>query len=71
MRRARRRPEFALTRPTIFRSECFAEDLPVVRPQPALRATGRSGAGLAALLVAAPVATAILGAALMLLDRAA
>jgi hypothetical protein len=75
---ARRRPEFALTEPTFFRSECFAEDLPAVAaPAPAprdtlsIRTPGRVGGGLAALLFAAPVATAILGAALMLLDRLA
>jgi hypothetical protein len=28
----RRRPAFALTEPVVFRSECFAEDLPVVPP---------------------------------------
>jgi hypothetical protein len=58
----RRRPEFALTEPTIFRSECFAEDLPAVPPPaPVRRAPG------AAWLAAAPLGVALLGAAASML----
>jgi hypothetical protein len=70
---ASRRPEFALTEPSYFRSECFAEDLPAA-PIPILRAEllpQRSTAWFVALLVAAPTATALLGAAVMMLERAA
>lgn len=71
---ARRRREFAQTEPGFFRSECFAEDLPAVSP-PVMRAEllppQRSTAWFVALLVAAPTATALLGAAVMMLDRAA
>jgi hypothetical protein len=72
---ARRRREFAQTEPSIFRSECFAEDLPPVprvRPEPfrPLR-PARGGAGLATLLLAAPVAVALMGAALAMLERIA
>lgn len=73
---ARRRREFALTEPSIFRSECFAEDLPsvpapVVQPHPMRLRRVRAGAGLPALLLAAPVAVALMGAALAMLDRLA
>jgi hypothetical protein len=58
----RRRPEFALTEPVVFRSECFAEDLPAA-PGPA--AVHRPlGAGW---LAAAPLGVALLGAASSLL----
>jgi hypothetical protein len=74
---ARRRREFAQTEPSIFRSECFAEDLPPVprvrlesRSQRPLR-PARGGAGLAALLLAAPVAVALMGVALAMLERIA
>lgn len=67
----RRRREFALTRPDVFRSECFVEDLPepaVTRPHaPPMFA----GARLAALLCAVPVAAALLGAAVVWFDRVA
>lgn len=71
---ARRRPEFAQTEPAFFRSECFAEDLPAAAPAPLLQAElmpQRSTAWFVALLVAAPTATALLGAAVMMLERAA
>jgi hypothetical protein len=68
---ARRRREFALTEPTIFRSECFAEDLPepgVSQP----RTTPWLTAGrFAALLCAVPVTASLLGAAVMMFDRIA
>jgi hypothetical protein len=70
---ARRRPEFAATEPSFFRSECFAEDLPAA-PAPVLQSEllpQRSTAWFVALLVAAPTATALLGAAVMMLERAA
>lgn len=60
---SRRRPDFALTEPAIFRSECFAEDLPAVTP-PAPTGTPRRGAGW---LTAAPLGLALLGAATTLL----
>ena len=68
---ARRRDEVAQTRPSIFRSECFAEDLPPppdVRPG---RASALTGGRVAALLCAVPVSAALLGAALLTFDRLA
>lgn len=58
----RRRPEFALTEPAIFRSECFAEDLPPVSAPVASRPVS-AGAWLAV----APLAVALVGAAASLL----
>jgi len=71
---ARRRRDFAQTEPSVFRSECFAEDLPPVprvrlESQPLRRVRG--GAGLPALLLAAPVAVALMGVALAMLERIA
>ncbi len=68
---ARRRPEFAQTRPDVFRSECFAEDLPLAPVLKTELLPQRSTAWFVALLVAAPAATALLGAAVMMLERAA
>ena len=68
---ARRRREFAQTRPSIFRSECFAEDLP---PPPDTRprwAPAAAGGRTAALLCAGPVTVSLLGAAMLMLDRLA
>lgn len=70
---ARRRREFALTEPSIFRSECFAEDLPepALAPAPArLQARPRfAAARAAALLCAVPASAALLGAAVTVLER--
>lgn len=58
----RRRPGFALTEPAIFRSECFAEDLPAApAPAPVVR-PHRAG-----WLAAAPLGLALIGAAASLL----
>ena len=58
----KRRPDFALTEPVIFRSECFAEDLPAVAA-PAPAHLPRRGGWLAA----APLGLALLGAATALI----
>lgn len=55
----RRRREFALTEPAIFRSECFAEDL-AAAPASARRTGG-------AWLAVAPLGVALIGAAASLL----
>jgi hypothetical protein len=68
---ARRRPEFALTEPTIFRSECFAEDLPPAPDTRARRAPAPKGGRAATLLCAVPVGVSLLGAALLMADRLA
>lgn len=41
----RRRPSFALTEPAVFRSECFAEDLPehAVKPMKQARRAKKRG----------------------------
>lgn len=65
---ARRRREFALTEPSIFRSECFAEDLPAPADTRARRASA-GGGRTAALLCAVPVSAALLGATVVLLER--
>jgi hypothetical protein len=67
-RRARRtafagRTAFAVTEPVVFRSECFAEDLPAA-PTPV---TVRRRPLGAAWLAAAPLGLALLGAATSLL----
>ena len=69
---ARRRPEFALTEPTFFRSECFVEDLDLP-PAPARRRTKPAAPNrrVAAFLCAVPLCAALLGSALMLIERAA
>lgn len=58
----KRRPDFAATEPAIFRSECFAEDLPSV-PAPIPMNTARR----AGWLTAAPLGLALLGAATAML----
>lgn len=66
----RRRPEFAQTEPVVFRSECFAEDLPAVAA-PAPVAARAPLAPLAGWLTAAPLGLALLGAATALLGQLA
>jgi hypothetical protein len=56
---SRRRREFALTEPVVFRSECFAEDLPPVTPPVSARRPEWRVAPLALALAAA--VTGLLG----------
>lgn len=58
----RRRPDFAQTQPAIFRSECFAEDLPAATAPVPVGAPRRAG-----WLTVAPLGLALLGAASALL----
>lgn len=58
----KRRPDFAQTEPAIFRSECFAEDLPATAAPVPVGAPRRAG-----WLTAAPLGLALLGAASALL----
>lgn len=68
---ARRRPEFAETEPSFFRSECFAEDLAEMAPARRTWQPAGQRDRLAAWLCAVPLGSALLGAVLVMFEHAA